>query len=214
MTEKSIFEIKIYECEYRHRYPRYKLNCYLFGFAESLKEAEKMINEHLHGPLYLYDNDDRLHHIRVQEYAIGHIGCNHDTFSEYIYDAEGKRIDQRLLSAVYNEETGLETFWGRDEADVRFKVGDIVEVFDGESVELAFVVAVPPNKERAKRINEGHPILDYSDDSYITMTTPDYLKSHDHVDALALFTPKFKIPAPTLNRLRRCYQEYKNQNEQ
>ncbi|MBP5297610.1 MAG: MBL fold metallo-hydrolase, partial [Lachnospiraceae bacterium] len=72
----------------------------------------------------------------------------------------------------------------------------LVECRFGATIELVYVVATPPGKSHYERISKEHgePYFgDDSDDSYIVVDGPSY-DCHNHIDALHLYTPHFKIP--------------------
>ena len=96
-------------------------------------------------------------------------------------------------------------FEGRSGEEVRFKFGDIVELYDGDTVSLVHVLAPPRGKEFYIRKTEeyGTPYCgDVSDDTYIVLKDfPHYFGGHLHVDALSLFKPHFAIPQSARKRL-------------
>ena len=204
----TIFEILFYEAQYRHRYPSYRLRVHSQSFSPTLQEAEHFIQAMLRQPQDdLHPVPRHIHHIRVRQLPIGSLLYTDEYLAEYIYDDHGQRIDETEVSTIRNADGDFDPFWGREPARIRFREGDIVEVFYGDRVELAFVAELPISKDRATQINtKAHPFhLDSSDDSYVVMTTSDYMRSHDHIASTNLFPPHYKVPTPILNRLRKAY---------
>ena len=84
---------------------------------------------------------------------MGLLHYDRECLSERVYDGEGKQIDRSYccshFSIYYPGVCDLpaydrhpdETFRGRSAEQIRFKKGDIVEVYRGDEVKLAIVVA-------------------------------------------------------------------------
>jgi hypothetical protein len=94
-----------------------------------------------------------------------------------------------------------ETFRGRNAEQIRFKKGDIVEVYRGDEVKLAIVVGTPLTTEwiwernQAAKDKRGLDELPYdeTDDSYTVIDGPSY-EYHDHVPSLYVFAPHYHVP--------------------
>ena len=94
-----------------------------------------------------------------------------------------------------------ETFRGRSAEQIRFKKGDIVEVYRGDEVKLATVVGTPLTTEwiwernQAAKDKRGLDKLPYdeTDDSYTVIDGPGY-EYHDHVPSLHVFAPHYHVP--------------------
>ena len=94
-----------------------------------------------------------------------------------------------------------ETFRGRSAEQIRFKKGDIVEVYRGDEVKLAIVVGTPLTAEwiwernQAVKDKRGLDELPYdeTDDSYTVIDGPGY-EYHDHVPSLYVFAPHYHVP--------------------
>lgn len=121
----------------------------------------------------------------------------------WLYDGEGVMIDKRTFPSYWSEGR----FVGRSEDEIRFKFGDLVELYDGENVRLVYVLASSRNKEWyiRKSKENGEPYVgDISDDTYTVIERVgkgqfvDYMTNHNHVDALSLFKPHFNIPKNVL----------------
>lgn len=197
-------------------YPCYSVQCLVESYALSLADAEQAIKRIIH------ESEEpvaELYCIYVDELPLGdntHMNC----VSRCLYDCEANLIEQSMCSDTYiNEEhTPYRHFRGRNPETIRFKVGDIVEVFSGDQVSLAVVVDVPPSIERCYQIavkmcrkkglyrhedmpqqqwedycfNNGY-VLDETDDCYTVLDAADY-ESHSHVSSLHVLKPRFPIP--------------------
>lgn len=206
-TQDRLFILRYYTYEtYRRRYPKYSIYKGQEVYCHSLEDAEAMMRRCLE-PEKEFWFPNNVHHFEISEYAFNqlcwcHYWCHHYITSR-IYDANGELIDQSLCQGF--AENG--EFHGRPKEMIRFAPGDIVEVMNGDEIELAFVVNTPIDPYQAERINSRRPILDDTDDSYTALTTNDY-RSNSHPHSLAVFKPLFPIPAPTLNRLKRAYEQF------
>ena len=177
-----MFELEACIIKHPRRYPRYSVDYCSLAFCENC--------------FYIYE--------RV-------LGVRFDR-SEYmacwLYNEAGQEIDRRLFPSYYSEDG----FEGRNANEVRFKFGDIAELYDGDTVSLVHVLAPPREKEFYIRRTEedGVPYRgDISDDTYIILKDyPHYFGGHMHVDALSLFKPHFEIPKSAKNRLDKIWEGY------
>jgi len=184
----------------RPHYPSYKIKTEHVGLSSSFDGAKKLISDFL--GLECYDN---IHHFNIREIPLDYISYTDECLSEWLYDRKGKLLDKRLFSNMRNE-PGM--FTGRTQDEIRFKVGDIVEVQRGNEIYLGFVVALPPSVERAAKVNATTFFnMDDTDDAYTILTEEDY-RFHDHVSSLMVFQPAFKIHPFVEKRLRTAYQNY------
>ena len=88
---------------------------------------------------------------------------------------------------------------GRKKEDIRFKVGDIVEVVGGDYSDLGIVGALPLTTDRYSRLEDDpeeceHPshFLDESDDCYLVYTLGE-TGSHIHPVCYTVFPPTHPI---------------------
>lgn len=178
---------------HKPHYPAYPVKTFKIASASTLVQAERLVRE-----AAADTKGGPAHSFRVVEVPLGRISPTFDTLSEYIYDHLGNPVDRR----GYPSNLGL--FEGRTPEQIRFRKGDLCEVLRDDTVYLGFVAEVPPSVEEAARLN-NHPFtLDVTDDSYLVMTSerPD---DHDHVDALRIFKPRFKVHPAVERRLRNAY---------
>lgn len=186
---------------YQHRYPEFRTYEMVCGYSDSLDGAEHLMHQFI-------DNGDEIvfcFYIReepVNTLCIGRTLKCKGALSERVYDAGGNLLDSRGRCDEFN---------GRVADKIRFKPGDIVEVYDdcSHSVYLGFVMEVPMliesvNEIKAQCKENGELFrLDCSDDQYMIMR--DDSGMHWHIMSQYLFKPHFVIPKPTFNRLQRQY---------
>ena len=149
----------------------------------------------------------------ISEIPLGLLHYDRECLSERMYDGEGKLIDRSYccsrFSIYYPGVCDLpayarhpdETFRGRSAEQIRFKKGDIVEVYRGDEVKLAIVVGTPLTTEwiwernQAAKDKRGLDKLPYdeTDDSYTVIDGPGY-EYHDHVPSLYVFAPHYHVP--------------------
>lgn len=129
-------------------------------------------------------------------------GC---TVALYTYTRDGEFNDE---NAWTDEKGKVLPFYGRSEEKIRFKMGDIVEVYMREYyAELSIIGACPltpqeiekRNKELEQKYGKGHTlILDSGDDCYLTHSLG-LGNTHWHSACADVFAPTKKVPA-TLRR--------------
>lgn len=188
LTAEEIEQRRVY-------YPTFNLNHYQEYFAQDLAQAETLVKEQAAEQA---EQGDVVYCFVVDELPFG-INVFREYVSSRIYDASGKLLDQSHYCTNYDiEHDDYCHFRGRTEEQLRFKEGDIVEVFNDyhERVEIAIVVNVPPSVEWCYRyglrgvklwgkynpelgeeeltrkcFNEWYG-LDFTDDSYTVINEP------------------------------------------
>ena len=157
--------------------------------ASSLDVAEKYLQNYVSAPCNLAD----AYVFFIRELPLDTSILGSESLSERVYGPDGQLIDSRHFSSM-DEVPGV--FEGRAPEEIRFAPGDIVEVIDYDEVHLAFVGRVPPSREEAKAYNDEAEIkMDVTDDGYLVFEGPGFCY-HQHIDALRVFAPRFKIPDP------------------
>lgn len=248
----SIFRLTCYE--YRHaspkkrRYPCIKLGIINSSFHLTLKEAEEEVADK--GLLYrsVSEITKLSPFMRPYAYVITEIPLEVDvnldilgqSLSERIYNPDGtlwgKRdfcnfIPLHCMGEEYNYWGRLGLFKGRIPDEIRFKPGDIVEVFgysgndywSNEEVNLAIVTKCPPTtsemKEKLQQYNtthSGHDICEHTlcykfghrEDVYEVLSMA--CEGTDLSPTIALRFPSRPVSTRMRNRLQRMYQEYLN----
>ena len=204
----------------REYYPTFPLCCHHKVLSATLPDAEAVM-------VRLLKETTDAYCAVITELAFGE-DIRGNYVSKRAYDADGTLVDSTKCSSIFSEEwDDYRHFRGRMPEEIRFKKGDIVEVFNGDSVSLAVVVGLPPSVERcyniAKRMcankrnkemtqqqweqfcfKSGY-ILDDTDDCYTVVDGPGYI-NHQHRASWHLFKPRFPIPKHIEDKLRHDYQ--------
>lgn len=183
------------ETHNRQHYPRYKTRDLQIGVATSLERAVDIIKANVRDGFGL----SHVHHFTVREVLSDETYYWWEYETIRIYDRNGDLIDHSLTR--YRKDN-CGRFYGRKSEDIRFNLGEIVEVFDRGEISLAFIVSLPPSVEKAARRN-----LDSTDDCYVVLTQEDY-RYHDHVDSVRLFKPQHKMHPGIEARLRKAYRDF------
>ena len=150
----------------------------------TLEEAEAKIAE-----LVAENSEDR-YCFFIREVPVG-VHCYHSWSQRArTYTRDGKLFAESAASKVADKNGNDEPFYGRDEDELQFRLGDLVEVFRGDTVTLEIVCSLPPDRDAVKRRIIG---LDYSDDCYVTLDGDEgYMECHSHPEIVQCF------PANTL----------------
>ena len=217
----SIFRVTTYRHQYsslrKNHYPSFKLR-HEDAFFITLKDAEDYVaargeaykaffkeSEHPYLDIYAYV---------ITELPIG-IDLNLDvlgqSLSERTYLPNGELWSVRdysnfMPSFSSDEERkfweGQRCFTGRKDNEIRFKAGDIVEVFgypgnvywDDDTVELAIVVR--PSQFEDMACTDTYEVLSLSCDEI------------DHAPTIATFRPRLEVPQRIANKLTEMYKKH------
>ena len=206
-----MFELEVCIIIHPRRYPEYNVDYCSLAFCESKESAEEIMRGFLHEGV---DWRKDLYCFYIYERVLGVRFNRSEYMACWLYNADGQEIDKRLFPSYYTEDG----FEGRSGEEVRFKFGDIVELYDGDTVSLVHVLAPPRGKEFYIRKTEeyGSPYRgDISDDTYIVLKDcPHYFGGHLHVDALSLFKPHFAIPQSARKRLDTIWAGYQEDRKE
>lgn len=165
-------------------YPEFDLYHQEEFLFHTLEEAEAKIAE-----LVAENSEDR-YCFFIREVPVG-VHCYHSWSQRArAYTRDGKLFAESAASKVADKNGNDEPFYGRDEDELQFRLGDLVEVFRGDTVTLEIVCSLPPDRDAVKRRIIG---LDYSDDCYVTLDGDEgYMECHSHPEIVQCF------PANTL----------------
>ena len=165
-------------------YPEFDLYHQEEFLFHTLEEAEAKIAE-----LVAENSEDR-YCFFIREVPVG-VHCYHSWSQRArAYTRDGKLFAESAASKVADKNGNDEPFYGRDEDELQFRLGDLVEVFRGDTVTLEIVCSLPPDRDAVKRRIIG---LDYSDDCYVTLDGDEgYMECHSHPEIVKCF------PANTL----------------
>lgn len=241
----SIFRLTVYE--YRRKlskhlhYPSFKLNDFKSSFYTTLKDAEDQIAyESKYSKAFIQEESgqrwyDRYAYV-ITEIPLGigiELQTRGESLSERVYLPDGTLWGIRdycnfIPSFCHGEEYNywgrLNRFNGRSPEEIRFKPGDIVEVFgfpgneywSDNEVNLAIVVECPPTKDQVKEqlkqytaTHSGFDICDHHlcsifghwQDAYAVLS--ESCDSIDHASTISLFKPSLNVSRHRANKLRR-----------
>ena len=123
----------------------------------------------------------------------------HNVYRRWLYDGTGSFVAGTLCSELYKPGTceQEEPYPGRRPEQCRFRPGDIVEVWNGDTVSLGIVFELPPVPDGGLRIWSE----DCQEDSYITLHGEVdkskfslYLATHDHAYVTRVLAPARLVP--------------------
>lgn len=210
--KKGIFELRKIELDgEKQRYPLRKVYDRVISVYSSLEKAEEAMREFV-----AKEKAEKAECEQEEE-----DGCNYDsTFGYVIYEIRVDKVFAPWLAFsirtytkdgelndeccwIDRENAGeLLPFCGRPEEKIRFRVGDIVEVWHGHTVELEIVAGLPIScKEYEESWKERNVKLDVSDDCYLTYSLG-VGDTHGHPQSNELFVPTKKVSAKLKHQLR------------
>lgn len=227
-NEPAIFRLKVLHIgglpEHRKtHYPKYKVYEHSTYIFKSVEDAEKVIfslSEKEDSNIYAF----YLYEIPFERAMFEELNC----LSCRAYDSNGKLVEQTRCSGMWDEKPDekYSKFRGRPANNVRFKKGDIVEVYDGrDEVQLAVIVSIPvdiewswnyrirciegmkkdcPEEELTDTVIEKYFRHDMGDDCYIVIDGPGYYY-HSHINSIYVFKPLFPIRSHIRHRFERYY---------
>ena len=192
------------------RCPKRKMHLNRIGLYDSLKNAEESMRLYIQAEKEQYKGWGRDDY---KKECLGYLisgqqilHCELPDFSYHpkwwSYNADGEANDHSLAA-----ESG--EFYGRPTEEIRFQVGDIVEVLGYDSVELAIVGMLPPTPERYEELKqrwlEKHDdfpsLMDESDDCYLVYTIGEG-DTHQHIECYKVFPPSKPVPPTIARKLR------------
>ena len=152
-------------------YPRFRTMKTEESYYTSFEEAENRIIDLVNKE---ENSHSHWHSFMIDQVPVG-INCPPEFYQiRRTYSYDGSFVMQSYASTVDDVNGYTENFLGRDEEDITFNSGDIVEVFNGSVVTLEIIVRVPGSKENVKewlkegahRFRDGYTTLSRSDDNY------------------------------------------------
>lgn len=237
--EATIFEVTMIEIgtlpdHRRNHYSKFDVTSQRIGYSNTLSGAEKLVKkaiadavierEAAERRLDVYNHDIYCFH--VKEYPLDVVdenGCYNYGISWRLYDSEGNLLDHTWCSSMRRDFcTDFGRFRGRSEDGIRFKAGDIVEVYDQNNgcVRLAVATQSPVsidwcwayrNRCLSGLTDGNEPTegdewfygLDFSDDQAAVIDGPGY-EYHEHIPTLCIMPLRF----PLSDKLRKRYEDY------
>lgn len=228
--EKTIFEVTMLRIgdlpeHRRNHYPNFSVISVRIGFSPSLSGAEELIRTTVSDTVK-HDEEGDIYCFHTKEYPVNvsdSMGCYNYGITWRLYDSAGKLMDHTWCSSMERDlGTEFGKFRGRTDESIRFKAGDIVEVYDWRKkcVRLAVATQSPVNidwcwkyrgrclEELAPNTPDNHELgwyygLDFSDDQAAVIDGPGY-EYHEHIHTLNIMPLRF----PLSDKLRRRYEGF------
>jgi len=194
-----------------HRYPRRKIRINKIGIYDTRKHAEQALQDYVQQEKRNYSCWDK-----AQTYYADCLGyyiveyrlcASLEQYSKDVPVWRSYTADGELNDCSKTNHSGV--FCGRRQEDIRFHVGDMVEIVSNDYVELAVVGALPPTKEwyqeRVADCRETYTgrrfRLDFSDDCYLVYPFQAERGYHEHVVCYNVFRPTKPVPKHVLSEL-------------
>ena len=200
-----------------HRYPRRRISKQRLGFFDTKEHAEEAM-------LSSIEFQKRVCQEREKNYYDDSLGfflfeqLVHNRESSYYWSERPQKCFSFTADGELNDFVALDEFgWyrGRKKETIRFNVGDIVEVIDGNYSNLVIVGAQPLTTDIYHRLEEDpeeceHPsqYLDESDDCYLVYALGK-VGYHFHPVCYNVFRPTHPIPEKIAAQLRANLEEIK-----
>ena len=194
---KTIFEIELIST-HGTRYPvRKRLYNLSLGAYTTLEKAEKAMMRVVKN----WDTDEDNYCFIITERKLNPKPDKEDMVGVRTYLPDGSWYEENMVG-----QDGV--FRGRPNERIRFKIGDVVEVLYGKTVELAIVGNTPPSLEfaeqmRQRRLEKGMTdgfFMDKFDDSYtIYDTRPG---GHTHVESQFVFPTRKPVSEKLVQKLK------------
>ena len=194
-----------------HRYPRRKIRINKIGIYDTRKHAEQALQDYVQQEKRNYSCWDKAQTYYADclgYYIVEYRVCaSLEQYSKDVPVWRSYTADGQLNDRSKTNHSGV--FCGRRQEDIRFHVGDMVEIVSNDYVELAVVGALPPTKEwyqeRVADCRETYTgrqfRLDFSDDCYLVYPFQAERGYHEHVVCYNVFRPTKPVPKHVLSEL-------------
>ena len=194
-----------------HRYPRRKIRINKIGIYDTRKHAEQALQDYVQQEKRNYSCWDKAQTYYADclgYYIVEYRVCaSLEQYSKDVPVWRSYTADGQLNDRSKTNHSGV--FCGRRQEDIRFQVGDMVEIVSNDYVELAIVGALPPTnewyQERVADCRETYTgrrfRLDFSDDCYLVYPFQAERGYHEHVVCYNVFRPTKPVPKHGLPEL-------------
>lgn len=194
-----------------HRYPRRKIRINKIGIYDTRKHAEQALQDYVQQEKRNYSCWDKAQTYYADclgYYIVEYRVCaSLEQYSKDVPVWRSYTADGELNDCSKTNHSGV--FCGRRQEDIRFHVGDMVEIVSNDYVELAIVGALPPTnewyQERVADCRETYTgrrfRLDFSDDCYLVYPFQAERGYHEHVVCYNVFRPTKPVPKHGLPEL-------------
>jgi hypothetical protein len=176
-------------------YPKFNLHKIEGSIHRTLEDAKTRMNEIVDNAV-INNNFIKWHSFYIAEVPIG-VCCfdMYDGQKLWSFTGKGEYVAHKSVSSLEDINGNHEIYWGREEEDCRFKVGDVVEMHCGKYSALGMICRMPIDYEFAKKNlpteKPAEPLtyhIDYSDDMYqVVSIDSEYI---DYVDVIDCFPPE------------------------
>ena len=182
-----------------HRYPRRKIRINKIGIYDTRKHAEQALQDYVQQEKRNYSCWDKAQTYYADclgYYIVEYRVCaSLEQYSKDVPVWRSYTADGELNDCSKTNHSGV--FCGRRQEDIRFHVGDMVEIVSNDYVELAIVGALPPTnewyQERVADCRETYTgrrfRLDFSDDCYLVYPFQAERGYHEHIVCYNVFRP-------------------------
>jgi len=198
-NQKTIFVLTVIEySDEQPKYPDFEVTKHIISYFSSLIKAEQGIKKYNEEHPY-----PKKFGFKIDEYVLDEYSYWATSKSWRTYLSDGSLWDESIEPSMWyeNGKPCKEYFAGRPAEKIRFKVGDLVEVYNGEKVWLGKVGGLPHTPEEAQQFLERwlkkHPcitdLVPYEiepDDVYYVI---DEFGGHDHPLPCRVFPARLKI---------------------
>ena len=200
----TVFELSKIKLE-NLNYPLRKTYKRTLGVYSSLDKAYEALQE------FVAEEDSKytMGYI-VEERVLDASYWKNVIISTYTYTKYGT-LNDGCVWTDENNPGGYNPFYGRPKEEIRFKLGDIVEVCQGNESELQIICHTPTSTEEFDRykarwekegkLPENGTYFDSTDNTYLTYSIG-IGDTHDHPMASDVFAPTKKVP----NKIKRKLQ--------
>lgn len=215
ITDSSIYTLKIIEYDkdikaYRKR-PKsddweFKVRTITNDYS-SKACAEKALREYKRNEGESYRKN--IHSAMISRIQIDIPVDDHGSLEWWLYDKDCNEIDRSVCAwEVKDEQTLRDVYFGREPSQIRFQMGDIVEILSGDKIFLSVINGLPTTIDRMWEIYESRfqkagPQLDeliMRGDFYDAMAETYYYLESNGFDPdtwpYLVFKPTFPVPQP------------------
>lgn len=169
-------------------YPKFNLHKIETSIHRTLEDAKARMNEIVDNAA-INNNFIKWHSFYIAEVPIG-VCCfdMYDGQKLWSFTGKGEYVAHKSVSSLEDINGNHEIYWGREEADCRFKLGDIVEIHCEKYSELGMICRMPVDSEFVKKSlpkeKPAEPLtyhIDHYDDMYLVVSL-----DSDHMDCVGV----------------------------
>jgi hypothetical protein len=216
-NQQTIFTLIKVEYDFEHdnktldpipvQYPEFEVSKFTMGLFSTLAKAEQTMKAHVEGDKCYIDD---VFCYLINEHRLDECSWGwNETSRSYLPD--GSLLEECLLSELPDDDGGYDEFLGRPSDKIPYKVGELVEVLQGNKVFLSIVGGCPYTPEETDELKKKHINYrsDYMDDSYYTFSVceDDDHDTHEHPRSTQMFPLRFAVSDELKQNLERQYRK-------